>query len=294
MRQLLIACLLTASVWGTSAPGQSPQQAINNAVAFARLYGVARYFYPSDASASLDWNRFSIHGVKQVRGARDAKALQATLDQLFSPLGPGIQISQNLPPPAALGSPDHQLIAWRYLGAGIAGSSVTGPYKAKRTRRALLASASSDGFATVMQTVPAQDLRGRTIRLRGLVRATSRKSTAGAALWLRVDRPNQQMGFFDNMGNRPIRDPDWKEYAIEGPVAEDATSVAFGVMAYGGVTADFETISLAVRQGDRSWTPIVIDDGGFEAATDGSGAWRSTSRGRPTAHPRVASSCACL
>ena len=87
MRQLLIALLLAAAVLGTSASGQAPQQEFDNAVAFARLYGVVRYFYPSDASASLDWNRFAIHGAKQVRGARDTKALQATLQGLFSPLG---------------------------------------------------------------------------------------------------------------------------------------------------------------------------------------------------------------
>jgi hypothetical protein len=157
----------------------------------------------------------------------------------------------------------------------MAGASVPGPYKAKRTRRSLVASAGIDGFATVMQAVPAQNLRGKTVRLRGLVRAASRDGTAGAALWLRVDRPDQQMGFFDNMGDRPIRDPDWKEYAIEGPVAADATSLAFGVMASGDVTADFEAISLAVRGTDGSWTPMAVDDGGFEAATGaGSGGWR--------------------
>ena len=191
---------------------------------FARLYGVVRYFYPSDAAASLDWNRFAIHGVKQVRDARDGKALAAALLRLFGPLGPGIEVGEKLPPAPALGSPDNQLIAWRYLGAGIADSSVAGPYRAKRTRRSVAVSAGIDGFATLMQTIPAQNLRGKTVRLRGLVRATPRESTAGAALWLRVDRPNQQMGFFDNMGNRPIRDPDWKEYAIEGQLADDATS----------------------------------------------------------------------
>jgi hypothetical protein len=72
---------------------------------------VVRYFYPSDASASLDWNRFAIHGAKQVRGARDTKALQATLQGLVALLGPGIEISQNLPPPPVPGSPDDQLIA---------------------------------------------------------------------------------------------------------------------------------------------------------------------------------------
>jgi hypothetical protein len=274
MRQTLVALLLTVAVWGTTTTGQAPQQAIDNAEAFARLYGVVRYFYPSDAAASLDWNRFAVHGAKQVRGARDVKALQATLQGLFGPLGPGIEISQNLPSPPALGNPDHRLIAWRYLGAGMAGSSVAGPYRAKRTRRSVAASAGIDGFATVMQSVPAQNLRGKTIRLRGLVRAASREATATAALWLRVDRPDQQMGFFDNMGNRPIRDPDWKEYAIEGSVAEDATNLAFGVMASGDVTADFETITLAVRGADGSWTPMAVDDGGFEAATNaGAGGW---------------------
>ena len=134
------------------------------------------------------------------------------------------------PAGARAGSPDHQLIAWRYLGPGLADSSVAGPYRAKRTRRAVPASAGIDGFATLMQNIPAESLRGRTIRLRGLVRATPGAPAAGAALWLRVDRPNQQMGFFDNMGDRLVRDADWKEYVIEGPVAEDAVSVAFGVM----------------------------------------------------------------
>ena len=246
---------------------------LDNAAAFARLYGVVRYFYPSDASASLDWNRFAIHGVKQVRGARDTKALQATLLGLFSPLGPGIEISQNLPPPPALGSPDHQLIAWRYLGAGMSGSSVPGPYKAKRTRRPWRRVQASTASRPSCRR-PCPDLRGKTIRLRGLVRATSREATAGAALWLRVDRPNQQMGFFDNMGNRPIREPDWKEYAIEGPVAEDATSVAFGVMASGDVTADFETIESRCAAADGNWTPMAIDDGGFEAAPERAGGWK--------------------
>jgi hypothetical protein len=276
MRRLLIAVLLVSAVLGTPASGQGPRPGTDNAAAFARLYGVVRYFYPSDAAATLDWNRFAVYGVAQARAARDAKALQSTLQTLFSPLGPRIEISQKLSPPPAVGGPDSLLIAWRYLGAGIGDASVPGPYRGKRTRRAPVSSGSPgiDGFATVMQAVPAISLRGRTIRLRGLVRATSRDVSGSAALWLRIDRPNQQMGFFDNMGNRPIRDPEWKEYAIEGPVAEDATNVAFGVMASGVVTADFERIELAMRAADGSWTPVAIEDAGFEAGSDVSGGWK--------------------
>ena len=53
---------------------------------FARLYGVVRYFYPSDTAAGLDWNRFAVEGVKQTRAAANAKALQSTLEKLFGPL----------------------------------------------------------------------------------------------------------------------------------------------------------------------------------------------------------------
>jgi len=33
------------------------------------------------------------------------------------------------------------------------------------------------------------------------------------------------MGFFDNMGDRPIREPEWRPYAVEGTVADDAENV---------------------------------------------------------------------
>src|SRR6185295_4675864 len=78
---------------------------LDNVGAFARLYGAVRYFYPSDAAASLDWDRFAVHGVNHVRMAPDATGLQAALTALFKPLGPGIAIDTVLPAPAPVGSP---------------------------------------------------------------------------------------------------------------------------------------------------------------------------------------------
>jgi hypothetical protein len=128
-----------------------------------------------------------------------------------------------------------------------------------------------------MQTVPAEALRGKAIRLRGQVRATTGDATGGAALWLRVDRANQVMGFFDNMGNRLVRDAEWRSHAIEGTVAADAEAVAFGVMAVGGVTADFDAVELAVKDATGDWTPVPVKDPGFEAAAgDQRGPWFRT------------------
>ena len=69
-----------------------------------------------------------------------------------------------------------------------------------------------------MQTVPALTLRGKSIRLSGRVRAAASDSSGSGALWLRVDRPSGAMGFFDNMGDRPITSPDWKDYVIRGEI----------------------------------------------------------------------------
>ena len=289
MRHVMIGLFAAALVWVAPVQGQG-QQSTDNVAAFARLYGVVRYFYPSDATSTLDWNRFAVHGVKQVREANDAKQLETTLQELMRPLGPGIAIGRALPPAPPQGNPDGRLIAWRYLGAGMSGSGGRGPYAAKRTNRAVKKSSIIDGFVTVMQDVPAEDLRGRTIRLRGQLRASSHDVTGTSALWLRVDRPNQQTGFFDNMSNRPVRDPNWREYSIEGTVDADATNVAFGVMASGAVTADFDAIELAVREADGRWTVLAIKDAGFEAASaDGSsGEWMRTGTSRDAAITRSA------
>jgi len=265
MRKVLFGLCLATALGAAPAPVASRAREIENVAAFARLYGVVRYFYPSDAAASLDWNAFAVHGVTKVRTASDAQALQAALNALVTPLGPGLEIGARLSekPEAPAGS---DLVAWRYLGAGF---STGGPYRAQRTRRA--ATATIDGFVNVMQTMPALTLRGKTIRLSGRVRATASDSSGSGALWLRVDRPSGAMGFFDNMGDRPIRDPEWREYTIEGTVADDATAIAFGAMASGAVTADFDAIQLSWRDATGAWTAIVLADSGFEAAAGDTG-----------------------
>ena len=267
---MLSALPAAATILLTAVATPAPSRDVGNVATFTRLYGVVRFFYPSDVAAELDWNRFAVHGVSRVRGARSAAELETALKQLVAPLGPGIEIGSRLVPPPATPESGEPLVAWRYTGAGF--SAMGGPYRAKRTHRA--APAPTDGFVTLMQTVPAEALRGKAIRLRGQVRAIPADPVGGAALWLRVDRPSQIMGFFDNMGDRPIREREWRPYAVEGTVADDAENVAFGVMAMGAVTADFDAVELAVKGAAGDWAPVPIKDPGFEeAAGEQKGPW---------------------
>ena len=263
--------LLLVTLSATALSGQTPrpaQQEIEHLAAFARLYGVVRYFYPGDAGVTVDWNRFTVHGVARVGRATDTATLETALRELFTPLGPGIEIGRSLPPAPAVGPVDSTLIAWRYTGPG-GMSTAGGPYTAGRTNRAAVAapvnpSAFFTAFAQVTEAAPHQ---GKTIRLRARVRVTN-PGAGAAGLWLRVDRPNRATGFFDNMQDRPVRSTEWHEYEIQGPVAGDAISIVGGLITNGAVIADYDGFELAVLDG-TTWTIVPLSNAGFE---DGSSA----------------------
>jgi hypothetical protein len=120
-------------------------------------------------------------------------------------------------------------------------------------------------MATLTQTMPATELRGKRIRLSGQVRANSAEWEGVAALRLTVDRGDRGDGFWDNMWDRPIRERSWQAYTIEGYVADDAVNVSVGITASGAVVADFDALNLEVEQRSGGWTPVPLEDAGFEA-----------------------------
>jgi hypothetical protein len=262
LRSLAVVVLALAAVQPISA-----QQEIDNVAAFARLYGVVRWFYPSDAAAGLDWNRFAIHGVSQVKSARTPADLEQTLEALFTPLGPGIEIGTTLPAKRPPGNRDASLIAWHHRGAAL-GGAIRGPYSARRVNRPPPVQAATNAPGVLMQGLKADTLRGKTIRMRGRVRVADVNAQGWAGLWLRVDRTPPTMGFFDNMGDRPVRDTAWREYVIEGPIAADATNIAFGALTTGAMTMDVDAIELAVRSEGADWTPLVVANASFESPVD--------------------------
>jgi C-terminal processing protease CtpA/Prc len=87
-------------------------------------------------------------------------------------------------------------------------------------------------FGNLMQAIDATPFRGKRVRLRGAVRTESTEM-ARAQLWLRVDRTDNQIGFFDNMSERPITSSDWKYYEIIGDVDDDAAVINIGMLLLG-------------------------------------------------------------
>lgn len=160
MRPILIAVLLAGIAIDAPSATQTRPQEIANVTSFTRLYGVVRFFYPSDAAAALDWDRFAVLGVKQTRAASDAKALAAALEALFSPLGPGIEIGTRLPARSTAGPADASLIAWRYTGPGMTVATGFSPYVGKRTHRPAIQAAQRGQGSPDSEVFDAVPLRG--------------------------------------------------------------------------------------------------------------------------------------
>ncbi|HEX6732695.1 MAG TPA: hypothetical protein VF074_21935, partial [Pyrinomonadaceae bacterium] len=98
-------------------------------------------------------------------------------------------------------------------------------------------------FGNLMQAIDATPFRGKRVRLRGAVRMESNEF-ARAQLWLRVNRAGNQMGFFDNMSERPITSGEWQYYEIIGDVDNDASILNIGMLLMGRGKAWLDDVSL--------------------------------------------------
>src|SRR6185503_18343722 len=98
MRRTMVVVIAIATVAcrgqtvRTTSLNSATARRVANLHAFARLYGVVRWFHPSDAAAAVDWDRFARDGAHRVVDAMDQRALRATLTELFAPIAPTMHI----------------------------------------------------------------------------------------------------------------------------------------------------------------------------------------------------------
>jgi hypothetical protein len=91
------------------------------------------------------------------------------------------------------------------------------------------------GFGTMMQSIRADEYRGKRVRFSAFVRSEDVAEWAG--LWMRVDEGSSIVSF-DNMQNRPIKGTTaWNTYEVVLDVSPAASTISFGalVASSGGV-----------------------------------------------------------
>jgi len=278
----VVLALLAVVISFTSCTVDSPSQEVQNLRAFSKMYGYVRFFHPSDEASTIDWDRFAVYGATQVKDAASKQELQTSLEQLFGPLAPTVQVFPTGEPPVPTKEPDDtadlQVIAWQHFGFGLSGRGSI--YQSKRTGRVSQTTPGA-GFGTVAQSIAADAYRGRQIKLSSSVRAEVAGLGNQGQMWLRVNRPSGQGGFSNYMNDRPIYLREWQRYEIEGEVAEDATQISFGCLLSGQGRLWVDDFELVAADDDDGWQAIEITNPGFEDGERGRTppGWSAVSRG---------------
>ena len=243
-------------------PIPSARQELANLRAFARLYGVLRFFHPSDEAATIDWNRYAVLGVSKIRNAKDSAELKVRLEALVHGIAPTVQITEGGARTIAMSVPAwDEEVSWQYLGPGF-GPDYTGTYRAKRTARDPVPGSGESGWTTVTQHIDAESYRGKPFRLGAFARA----DTGGAVgAWVQVERRDGGVGFYDDMTGRLITARTWTPATIEGVIDADAERILIGawVVGHGGAWLDDFSLTIDGRA-------IAVGNPGFE---DGMSGW---------------------
>ena len=128
--------------WGSrprshAVPGDEPPRPITprglaNLRAFARLYGLIRFFHPSDEAAAADWDELAVAGVTFVERARTPEELAFNLRTVFAPVAPSAQFYVTGKQPRTIPEPLPGAFTWvRWHHAGY-GNDPAHIYKSER------------------------------------------------------------------------------------------------------------------------------------------------------------------
>ncbi|MCC9167344.1 S41 family peptidase [Pontibacter harenae] len=255
----LLLLLLLITIGNTYA---QQDRKIENATAFAKLYGYVKYFHPSDEAAAINWERFAIYGSKQVENCKTPEELKATLTTLFQPIAPTVKIylededvkfNQQELTPSKLRK--HKTVAWQHMGLGFGDSR--SPYKSARTNRpTVVQQAAASKFGSIAKRIEAANYVGKEFILEGKMRMIEGAGTGH--LWARIDKADKTMGFFENMSNMPATSTKWQDYKIEGTVDKGAATINIGAFLSGTGEMWLDDISFKVKE-NGIWKEVYAE-----------------------------------
>jgi len=136
---------------------------------FTRLYGLVKYFHPSDEATKIDWDRFAIYGTEQVLTVRSNDELKTVLQELFRPIAPSMNLAEvdtrwdKISSFESLDSAILDTVFWQHQGLGFSRSNHYAYKSARVGRPAHIAPIYGTGKFSF--NIDAKDLAGKQVKL---------------------------------------------------------------------------------------------------------------------------------
>ena len=276
-RTFVIANLLVLTVLSFIGTAQdNDTKKLRKLNAFARTFGYVRYFHPSDQATLIDWESMAYWGTKQVLESSDDETVQKMLTRLFNPIVVDLQVYSGAekPRPKTEKVDADKIVAWQHSGIGF---GQRGLYNSVRLNRSVkVANRASGPFGNLMSGIDPTDIQGKEIRFR--FDAKIEEGDCRLQGWWRADKKAGGSGLFENMGDRPIRSKEWKEYELTGTVDDDANRLTIGVMFFGTGSALVDNVHLEQKDGDN-WKALDLPNADFETGESKPQSWAQPVRG---------------
>ncbi|WP_051935877.1 S41 family peptidase [Salegentibacter sp. Hel_I_6] len=284
---LLIGCIGNASDEKEPQKIQARQQQenLNYLKTFCKAYGYVKYFHPSDEASKIDWNSFAAYGASEILKCNSSNEVIATLNDLFKPIAPSVIFSDkkqdfDISAITPDNTNEYKPAYWQHKGVSKGMNHQGGVYNSVRVNRYTEIDESS-GFGNLLFSVDAEKYKGKEIKYTAWVKLKD-ASTGTGHLWLRVDKSDKTMGFFENMDANPIKSNAWKKYEIVGKVDDLASEMVMGSFISGKGTLFLDDVHLYYKE-NNEWIEIPIKNNDFEAKTIGKknkeSDWRGNSEG---------------
>ncbi len=122
----------------------------------------------------------------------------------------------------------------------------------------------SRDWSSFVQTISIQSDTKKKFKIEASVKLVTEDKFAWAGVWARVDTKNDEDGFFDNMGDRPIKSNVWQTYSVEGTIDSNTESLNFGgICEYNGKFY-FDDFKLYIENKNGVLELFKILNGSFE------------------------------
>ena len=122
----------------------------------------------------------------------------------------------------------------------------------------------SNDWVAFRQTIDIQTKAKKKFKVVASVKVESNEPKAWAGIWSRVDNKTDEVGFFDNMGNRPIKSNTWQSYTIEGTIDENSKALNFGGLCSYNGKFYFDKFELFIENAKGLLEPYTIMNASFE------------------------------
>ena len=237
----------------TSFQEKPKEIAIDPIESFARLYGYARWFHPSDEAQEIDWDRFAVLGVQKVKNIQTTNELKDTLLRLFSPIVPGIQINEtgnfdNIIPTMM----DAKVVAWQHYGVDF--GNIEAYYSSIRSNIFTNNRIVGKIFDDVTK------LKGEKIKISGYLKKNETEHKGTVALYISpifYDLSRPLVNRIDATSTM------WENYELTMTVPEQTFCIEYGIIVSGDIEVWADDLQLLVEN-NGIWEIVEDKNMGFE------------------------------